>query len=117
LRSFWKIAAGAAALALITAYAIGGLRAASGLSLGISGSLINLVAWWAVIGFATRTFATEKRAGLGGWFIALALFLKLPVFVAFWLLARKFGDPAPTWFMIGLGLVYSGAVGWSLAKR
>ena len=117
LLRFWRVAGSVALIAVGLSAAFYGPKGATGMLMGMAGSFINLWAFWMIIKLASNMFASEQRATLGASFIVFAFFAKLPIFFALWLLSRRVGDPAPSCFLIGLGLVYCGAVGWSLASR
>ncbi len=57
----------------------------------------------------TELFARAARSGGSdqGWIGPIFLLaLKLPVLYFAWMLTSRMGPPAPTWFLLGLALVY-----------
>ena len=114
---FWKITIGLAIVALGLSAILGQVKGFAGMAAGIGGSFINLYALWAIIRLSSALFADEMKSQTGAIFIVLAFFAKIPLFLGLWLLCGKLGAPSQTYFLIGLGLVYSASVGWSLASR
>jgi hypothetical protein len=88
-----------------------------GMAVGLCGTSFNLWAWWACIGLLSQVPEKHRFAKLASAFVVVAFFAKIPLLVALWLFAKHVGDPAPGFFLLGLGLVYSTLVGWSLASR
>jgi hypothetical protein len=108
-----SVAASVAVSALILSYAIGGPKALAGMSMGLFGTLFNLLALWWVISWSSRSEGVPKPS-TGATLIVLAFFVKLPVLVALGLYAQKLGDAAPTSFLLGLGLVYAGLIWFAI---
>lgn len=117
LRRFWQIAICAGVAALMASFAFAGTQGLEGMALGISGATFNLWALRAIIGLATANATSELGRRKGTLYIVLAFFIKLPLFIALGVTANRVGGPAPSCFLLGLGLVYFGLVGWSLARR
>jgi len=80
-------------------------------------SALNLFIWWKAIGLMGSAAEAGGKPTLGAIFTVLALLIKLPLYVACWMLAKRLGAPAPTCFLWGIGLVYLALFGWVLAKR
>jgi len=75
-------------------------------AIGLVGTAVFLTGTW----FVVRLTGDAARAGLASprqaVVTALFLLLKLPLIYAGWVLAGRLGPFGPTWFLLGLALVY-----------
>jgi len=93
--------------ALFCAWLVNGVAGLAGMALGLGGTFINLIGWWLLIRLLGAD-VKEKNAKLSAGCSVFLFFLKLPLILACWFLAKKVGHPAEGPFLIGLGLVYCG---------
>ncbi|MBI1756844.1 MAG: hypothetical protein HYR64_07035 [Fimbriimonas ginsengisoli] len=114
---FWRAGASLACIALVGAALTGGRTGLIGMTMGLGGSLFNLWALWAAIKLLGTLPPSGRTASLGSVFVVVAFLAKVPIFVGLVWLTYKVGEAAPPCFLTGLGLVYSGLVGWVLAPR
>ena len=77
---------------------------------GVVGTVVFLWGTWVVVQFTTAGASDEKPRLAKTVVMSLALLLKLPLIYAGWLLSHRLGPFGPTWFLGGLGLVYSALV-------
>ena len=95
-----------------------GWQGAAGMAIGIAGSYLNLYGWWRIL----KLMGDEQaRLGRPPTPIAnavgiIAFFLKLPILIGLWFGAKLIGGMATSCFLVGLGLVYLGLIGWVLAR-
>jgi hypothetical protein len=110
-----QVFAGVSILCASLAYISRGQNAATGFLFGWFATLFCMVVLWLVIGILARSALNEQPPPGAAWIIA-AFFIKLPVFVMSAKMVNAMGGQAPTFFLLGLGLVYSWLIGWALAK-
>lgn len=99
------IAVGSAAGLCGLGLALAGPPGAWGALLGLVAIGLSMMGTWAL----TEVFARSARSGGGdqGWIgPVFLLLLKLPALYVAWLITQRLGPPAPTWFLLGLALVY-----------
>ncbi len=103
-------------LVLLGAQYFAGERGLKGAALGVFATGFNTVALWGVVRLLGYAFEQGSPPRIGASFAVLAFLIKLPLFIAFGVLAQRIGGPAPACFLIGLAMVYSCLVGWALAQ-
>jgi hypothetical protein len=104
-------------LLLVACQIFGGEQGLKGAVLGLGGTGFNTLALWGIVRLLGYSFEKGNPPKLGSIISVIAFFIKLPLFIAFGILAQRIGGAAPTCFLAGLALVYSCLVGWALAKR
>jgi hypothetical protein len=106
LRVF-HIAAPVSSFALIAlAGVVHGEKAALAALLGLVGTAAYLYATWLVVKLAGQAVSKKAPSPLQTSIAFSALVLKLPLIYLGWLAAKGLGPFGPTWFLLGLGLVY-----------
>ncbi len=103
-------------VALGIAYLISGILGLAGMALGLFGTAFSVVALWGVVRMCGRAAPEGAAPRLGAFVTVLAFLVKLPVFIVLGMLAQRLGGAAVPCFLLGLGLVYFGLVGWALAS-
>lgn len=101
------------AFLLLFAFLVQGSLATQGLALGLGATTFGIVLLWLAVKQTGRLAEQNAKPYRGGVVIGLGFLIKLPLFVGCGMLAQALGGPAPTWFLIGLGVVYSALVGWA----
>jgi hypothetical protein len=86
-----------------------------GVVLGLFATGFNILALAGVVWLLGKAHKSGQPPRLGASFAVLAFLIKLPLFVAFGVLANRMGGAAPTCFLLGLGMVYCALIGWALA--
>jgi hypothetical protein len=104
-------------LLLIGCQALAGEQGLKGAALGLGGTGFNILALWGIVRLLGYSFQKGNPPKLGSIISVIAFFIKLPLFIAFGIIAQRIGGAAPTCFLAGLALVYSCLVGWALAQR
>ncbi len=105
-----------AGVVAIGAIISGGWQALGGYALGVSGSLLNLVAWWMLLGTVGRAVAEARNPRGATFVVVLSFLLKAPLLFALAFGANRIGGAAVPWCMGGVVLVYFGLVGWALGR-
>lgn len=109
----WRAGVAVAIFLLLFAYVLQGSLAVQGLGLGLGATTFGIVMLWLAVKQTGRLAEREAKPYRGGVVVGLGFLIKLPLFVGCGMLAQGLGGPAPTWFLIGLGVVYSALVGWA----
>jgi hypothetical protein len=102
---------------LVGCQVLAGDKGVKGAALGLGATGFNILALWAIVRLLGYSFQKGSPPRLGASLSVIAFFIKLPLFIAFGVLAQRIGGPAPACFLAGLALVYSCLVGWALAQR
>lgn len=113
---WWTVAIGGVAVALGLAV-FGRIAEAKGFALGEAGTAVSLGGWKLLLGMMGRWNAESRVPKLAAAFVLLVFFCKLPLFLLAARCAYLVGEPAPGWFLWGLGWVYSALVGWAAIYR
>lgn len=112
----WRLHIGVALLALVLSYSIGGPLALAGMALGLFATGFSVIALWMVVRMIGRAAPEGAAPRLGAMATVLAFLVKLPLFIVLGMLTQRIGGPAAPCFLMGLGLVYLGLIGWALAS-
>lgn len=97
-------------------YTKGGTLGATGFSIGIAATGFNVLALWLTVRLVGHASSGEPAPRLGATLVALAFLVKLPLLVFAGLYAQRLGQLAGTWFLAGVGLVYSALIGWAMTR-
>jgi hypothetical protein len=111
------VSAAVALLAVVLCFFVAGMKGVAGFALGLFATAFNNWATWGVIALTGPPPTDEAAVRRRATFTVLAFLLKLPLWVAFVLLARRIGEGALPCFLGGLALVYFATIGWALARR
>lgn len=115
-RLIWPVLGGVALLLVLAGYVVNGERAGTGALLGLLGTAASILGTWAGIQFLGRLMQTGP-ANWQGIAVPIAfMVIKLPAILLAMSWALRLGPPAPSWFLAGLALVYSGLVWWAVAS-
>lgn len=106
-----------AAIALaVYAFIAHGIAAGLSATLGVGGTAAYLWTTWMAVRAMGTTAAGAALQPRQMAVLLVALGLKFPVILGAMALARTLGPDGPTFFMLGLALVYSGLIGWAVAS-
>lgn len=118
MNGFWRDPrpyVGTGLMAVVAAGLVSGPTGALGMALGLVGMSFGILSWWWVIRLVGRS-AESSAPKLGSILVVFGFLVHLPLIVAFWIAARAIGDDALGAFLIGIGLVYCGLIGWFVAQ-
>jgi hypothetical protein len=91
------------------------LRGLAGFGLGTTASVINLLGLWTAIKIFTA--ASKSNSKIQPILIVLTCFLKMPLFIAAGVVAKRLQSPSPQCFLAGVVLVYSTLIWWVARTR
>lgn len=109
----WRAGVALSIFIILFAFLVQGALAAQGLALGLGATTFGIVMLWLAVKQTGRLAEREAKPYRGGVVIGLGFIIKLPLFVGCGMVAQSLGGPAPTWFLVGLGVVYFALVGWA----
>lgn len=112
----WRIGVLAAIFLLASSFVWQGTLAIAGLALGLFATTFSLVFLWLAVLQTGKLAAENAKTYRGGVVVGLGFLIKLPLFVGLGMVAQGLGGVAPTWFLIGLGVVYFALVGWAQTR-
>ena len=92
------------------------LRGLEGFAIGLAAGAFGAAALWFLIQLIGTIARGGRSPALGTVLTLLAFAGKVPVYMVAWRIVQGVGDPAPGWFLAGVGLVYSCLVGWAMAR-
>jgi hypothetical protein len=104
-------------LLLIGCQHFAGEQGLKGAALGVFATGFNTLALWGIVRLFGYAYQKGTPPRLGASFAVIAFLIKLPLFIAFGVLAQRIGGPAPACFLLGLAMVYSCLVGWALVQN
>ena len=107
LRAFHTTAFALVAALLAASVIHAGWKGALAASFGALGTALFLAGTWSVVKLASATATQTKPDPRQVALIVLFLLLKLPLIYLGWVLSQRLGPFGPTWFLLGLGSVYS----------
>ena len=111
-----KFAVVAAVLCLVVSGVLGSGTGLTGMALGLAVALVGV---FALVGF-TKLFAEAATEGAnpkqGALLTALAFVIKIPLYFLAFKATEAIGGQAPTCFITGVVVVYSGLVVWGLTR-
>lgn len=100
----------------VVAWSVGGAEAALGWALGLAATASSLIGNWLITRLCGNLARQGARPASGSFMTVLGLLLKLPLYGLLGLWVVTLGTSGLVFFLIGLGLVYLGLVGWALAQ-
>ncbi len=103
-------------LVLAVSYALGGIAAGEGFAIGMAVVAANMVFLNLAIGLLATTASENFTQRMGSFFIVLMFLMKLPLFVFASIFVHRLPNPAPAWFLVAVGLVYSSTICWALCE-
>lgn len=112
----WQVGLAVAVAFLVISFTVQGDRALLGASLGLFATTFSVIFLWLAVQMTGRLAGDNAKPYRGGVVVGLGFLIKLPLFVACGMFAQQVGGHAPTWFLLGLGVVYSALVGWAVTR-
>ncbi len=104
------------AFVCLISYVVGNQLGLVGFALGWFATTFCLVVLWLIIGLLGQQVTSTGKPPPAATWIIVAFFIKLPIFVLSAKIVQSMGGVAPTFFLVGLGLVYFWLIGWAVAK-
>lgn len=97
-------------------WAVAGPEAALGWTLGIVATSLSMVGNWLITRLCGNLARYRAAPSAGTFMPVLGLFLKFPLYLLLGLWVIGLGTGGMVSFLIALGLVYLGLIGWALAQ-
>ncbi len=94
-----------------------GSRAASGFFAGTIATATSMFGTWMGIVFVGKLMKESAPSWQGAIFPIVAMVIKLPVILGAMVWVLRLGQPAPSWFLAGLALVYSVTIWWAVTRQ
>lgn len=95
------------ALLLALAVVVGNWHGIIAAALGMVGTAAFLYGTWVVVRFAGASAQAGQMSRSQILVMVVALLMKLPLIYLGWVVSQGLGPFGPTWFLVGLALVYS----------
>ena len=103
----FNVCAPAVSLALLAlAAATDGPKATLAGFIGLAGTAAYLYGTWLIVRLSGQAVSNQSPTSIQTTLAFSALVLKLPLIYLGWMAAKALGPFGPTWFLLGLGLVY-----------